>query len=142
MKLHDSHMIPEPILVISGLSYLFPLYVAYKKNNKYALSTYVFLTFTTIGFHGTRYEWFFILDCLAICNFIFQTLHLSLSLQSKHLMIQIIYIFSIVYSLTSYFIGFQYSILSFHPDWNTQMFYHSLMHFFTSYSAYIMMNNS
>jgi cell shape-determining protein MreD len=44
----------------------------------------------------------------------------------------------VVYSLVSYFVGQQFQILSFDPDWNTQMFFHSLMHLSTAYSAYLL----
>jgi hypothetical protein len=135
--LHDPHMTPEPILVVSGLTYLFPFYVAVSNEKIYDATTYAFLTFTTVGFHSTRNETLFILDCAAILNFLIRQYHLSLNANS---MTQNIFYASVIYSLVSYFIGMPYQIMSFHPDWNTQMFYHSLMHLSTSYSAYRLMN--
>lgn len=135
--LHDPHKIPEPILVISGLTYLVPFYVAISKKRRYDACSYLFLTFTTVGFHSTRNETLFILDCGAIINFLLMNYLLSLerrvSCSSK-----IIFLVSVLYSLTSYFLGKYYNIMSFHPDWNTQMLYHSLMHISSSYSSYLM----
>jgi hypothetical protein len=135
--LHDPHKIPEPILVISGLTYLFPFYVAISNRKLYDASTYIFLTFTTVGFHSTRDETFFILDCWAILNFLLRTYYLSLNSSTTS---KTLFIASVIYSFTSYFLGKYYSIMSFHPDWNTQMMYHSLMHLSTSYSSYLIMN--
>jgi len=132
--LHDPHQIPEPILVVSGLTYLIPSYIAYKKEAMYDVSTCLFLTFTTVGFHGTRSEVLFALDCLAIVNFLARYWYLSKKSKFAYL-----YYCSVVYSLISYFVGQQYSILSFDPDWNTQMFFHSLMHLSTAYSAYLLL---
>jgi hypothetical protein len=131
--LHDPHMNPEPILVASGLTYLFPFYIALQKNKIYDASTYLFLTFTTVGFHSTRSEYLFFLDCLAIINFLVRSYYISLDASQN---IRYIYYLSVSYSLISYFVGRKYKIMSFNPDWNTQMFYHSLMHISTSYSAY------
>ena len=134
--LHDPHKTPEPVLVISGLTYLFPFYVAIKHNRVYDASTYMFLTFTTVGFHGTRNETLFVLDCFAILNFLLRTYFLALKCSKQS---QAIFYASVVYSFTSYFVGRHYKIMSFHPDWNTQMAYHSIMHLSTSYSAYTLM---
>jgi hypothetical protein len=131
--LHDPHKIPEPILVLSGLTYLFPFYVAFTNERWYDASTYIFLTFTTVGFHSTRNETLFMLDCVAIINFLVRNYYLSLA-SSK--LSQTVFVISVMYSLISYFIGKRYTIMSFHPDWNTQMMYHSLMHLTTSYSSY------
>ena len=136
--LHDPHMIPEPVLVISGLTYLFPLSIAVKNRRYYDMYSYLFLTFTTVGFHSTRNEILFMFDCLAIINFLLRSYYLSL--KSTNLS-QRIFIISVIYSFTSYFFGRMYNIMSFHPDWNTQMFYHSLMHLSTSYSSYLIMQD-
>jgi len=136
--LHDPHTIPEPVLVISGLTYVFPLYIAIQNNRVYDASTYIFLTCTTIGFHSTRNETFFILDCWAILNFLLRAYYISLQCRT---MSQVIFNMSVIYSFTSYFLGKYYSILSFDPNWNTQMFYHSLMHISTAYSSYILMKD-
>jgi hypothetical protein len=132
--LHDPHKIPEPILVVSGLTYLFPFFIAISNKKIYDASTYIFLTFTTVGFHSTRNETLFILDCVAILNFLLRTYYISLqcSNTSKN-----IFLMSVIYSFTSYFLGKYYNIMSFHPNWNTQMIYHSFMHLSTSYSSYI-----
>jgi hypothetical protein len=135
--LHDPHKIPEPILVISGITYLLPSYIAFSREMYYDMYTNLFLTFTTVGFHSTRNEILFILDCCAILNFLLRTYYLSL--QSSNLS-QIIFLSSVLYSFTSYFLGKYYTIMSFDSDWNTQMMYHSLMHLSTSYSSYLIIN--
>lgn len=135
-ELHDPHKTPEPILVLSGLTYLVPAWVALQKDRTYDFVTYTFLTFTTTGFHSTRSETLFTLDCLAILNFLGRSMYLSTEVDSYA---RSIYAFSVIYSLTSYFVGQRYKIMSFHPDWNTQMAYHSLMHLSTAYSAYVLM---
>lgn len=137
--LHDPHKIPEPVLVVSGLSYLFPFYIAVSKKRKYDAFTYLFLTFTTVGFHSTRNETLFILDCCAIINFLLRTYIISLE-QRVSSNSKIIFILSVLYSFISYFLGKYYNIMSFHPDWNTQMIYHSLMHLSTSYSSYLIIS--
>ena len=136
--LHDPHKISEPVLVLSGLTYLFPFYIAFTNKRYYDASTYIFMTFTTVGFHSTRDETLFLLDICAILNLLLRSFYLSpdCSNTSKCMMV-----FSVVYSLTSYFVGKQYKIMSFHPDWNTQMFYHSLMHVTSSYSSFIIMKD-
>ena len=135
-ELHDPHKTPEPILVLSGLTYLVPAWAALQKDRTYDFVTYTFLTFTTTGFHSTRSETLFTLDCLAILNFLGRSMYLSTEVDSYA---RSIYAFSVIYSLTSYFVGQRYKIMSFHPDWNTQMAYHSLMHLSTAYSAYVLM---
>ena len=128
MLLHDPHMNPEPILVISGLSYLIPTWAAYSRRRWYDAGTFLILTCTTVGFHGTRSETWFFLDCLAILNF------MCLSAVRYRTWINWM---AIMYSLISYFVGQRFLIMSFHPDWNTQMFFHSLMHLTTAASAYL-----
>jgi hypothetical protein len=132
--LHDPHKIPEPILVVSGLTYLFPFYIAITNNKIYDASTYMFLTFTTVGFHSTRNEILFILDCFAILNFLLRTSYISLECSNIS---KIVFLLSVIYSSISYFLGKYYTIMSFHPNWNTQMIYHSFMHLSTAYSSYI-----
>jgi hypothetical protein len=134
MLLHDPHTIPEPILVLSGLSYLAPAYVTCMANQHWSCFTYLYLTFTTVGFHATRNEFFFFLDCLAILNFL---VHSSYRFFYVRQWIRIVYTMSIIYSLTSYLVGMNYKIMSFHPDWNTQMLHYCLMHLSTAYSAYL-----
>jgi len=135
--LHDPHKIPEPILVASGLTYLFPTYLALQDSRFYDSTSYLFLTFTTVGFHSTRNEILFLLDCAAILNFVLRNSYLSLKCRGYT---RLMFLLSVTYSVTSYFIGRSYGIMSFHPDWDTQMFYHSLMHLSTAYSSYIIMD--
>jgi hypothetical protein len=134
--LHDPHKIPEPLLVISGCTYIVPFYIAMKNARSYDAITYIFLTFTTIGFHSTRNEFLFALDCFAILNFLIRSYFLSLKCTTST---QIKIACAVVYCFTTYVIGQRYKIMSFDPDWNTQMFYHSLMHISTSYSSYLVM---
>jgi len=134
--LHDPHEISEPILVLSGLTYLYPFHLAISNKMYYDAFTYLFLTFTTVGFHSTRYDFLFKLDCIAIINYLLRSFYL---LQKCSIFCNIIFILSVIYSLVTYFVGKYYNIMSFDSDWNTQMFYHSLMHIFTSYSSYLIM---
>lgn len=130
-------MIPEPVLVVSGLTYLVPFYMSIQQKRVYDAATYLFLTLTTVGFHSTRDETVFTLDCIAILNFLYRSYLLSRECSS---FCQRVYLLSVAYSLVSYFVGRQYRILSFHPDWNIQMFFHSFMHLSTSYSSYLILN--
>jgi len=77
--LHDPHKTPEPILVLSGLTYLVPAWIALQKNRSYDFATFTFLTFTTTGFHSTRSELLFALDCIAILNFLGRSLYMSVN---------------------------------------------------------------
>jgi hypothetical protein len=133
--LHDPHQIPEPFLVLTGLSYLVPTYMAYSRKRTYDTLTFLALTCTTIGFHGTRNEFIFYLDCLAILNYLARGLWLA---KSKRLAL-ISYVIAVTYSLVSYFVGRYYKVMSFHPEWNIQMVYHGLMHISTAYSAYLVL---
>jgi len=135
--LHDPHTTPEPLLVLSGTTYLIPAYMAYRANALYNMWSYLFLTATTVGFHGTRNETLFLLDCLAIMNYIKCSIDDS---QTSSNSAAGIFWISLGYSLTSYFIGRWFQSMSFDADWNTQMGYHAMMHFSTSYSAYVFMN--
>ena len=136
--LHDPHTISEPILVLSGLTYLVPFSIALQNRRVYDSATYLFLTFTTVAFHSTRYDSFFALDCIAILNFILRSYIISTPLSP---LTRGLFSFSIAYSLISYFIGQTYAAMSFHPDWNTQMAYHSFMHLSTSYASYRIMTD-
>jgi hypothetical protein len=134
--LHDLHKKTEPILVIFGLVYLFPFYIAINKQKYYDAVIFLFLLFTTVCFHSTRNEYFYVFDCCAIIIFFIRTFYLSLNTSKG---CKFIYFMSILYCFVSYFIGKPYNTMSFHPDWNTQMFYHSMMHAFTSYASYLIM---
>jgi hypothetical protein len=130
--LHDPHMIPEPILVASGTTYLVPAYIAYMNGYTYTASSLVAITFTTMTFHATRQEWLFSLDLLAILNYLACLYHNSTYAKTDTRYLAGI---SVAYSLNSYFIGRVYKNMSFDPDWNKQMLFHSLMHVLTAYGA-------
>ncbi len=140
MSLHDPHKRPEPILVVSGLTYLLPFYVAATNNRFYDASTYGALTLTTVGFHSTRDETWFQLDLIAMLNWLVRNGYLSLQCKCSERSRKV-FIASLVYSFTSYAVGKRYRIMSFDPDWNTQMFFHSLMHLSTAYSSYLIMKD-
>ena len=133
MYLHDPHTTPEPFLVLSGTTYLIPAYMAYKGGYNYVAFSNLFLASTTIGFHGTRNDYIFALDCIAILNYILCGADLCSKTTAFS---RNAYMLSTLYSLVSYFVGQRFSILSFDPDWNRQMFFHSLMHISSSYAAY------
>ena len=137
--LHDPHTIPEPVLVLSGLSYAVPACLAYRQGRPYSLATNLYLLATTVGFHGTRQEWIFLLDCTAIVNFLWHSYTLA---QEARTNARILFAASTAYSLLSYCVGWRYQMLSFHPDWNTQMFFHAWMHISTSYSMYKLLEES
>jgi hypothetical protein len=132
LQLHDPHKISEPILVLSGLSYLIPAYRAYYCNNMQMLYACGFLTFTTVGFHYSRNDYFFAIDLIAIINFLVADYRAALVSGNYA---TAVFFLATNYSLTSYFVGRQYKIMSFDPDWNTQMFWHALMHVSSAYSA-------
>jgi hypothetical protein len=136
--LDDTYETIEPILVLSGLTYLFPLYVAVRNKNNYDMFTYGLLTFTTIWFHITLYEVLFILDCFAIINCLLRIYYIS---RKATRIYYLIFVCSVIYSLISYFIGKLYNIMSFHPNWNTQIAYHSVIHLTTSYESYLLINS-
>lgn len=132
-QLRDTHTIPEPFLVFSGLSYLIPAYVAAKAGLSYSLASTLFLTFTTIGFHGTRQDWLFQLDLLAILNFNIIAIYNIYKVGPAAVLLWCV---AVPYSILSYFGGQRYGVLSFDPNWHIQMFFHSFIHFSTAYVAY------
>ena len=129
-------MIPEPVLVFSGLSYLIPAYYAAQAGLPYSLASTLFLTFTTVGFHGTRQDWLFQLDLLAILNFNVAAIY---NISKVGPAAVLVWFVAVSYSILSYFGGQKYSVLSFDPNWNIQMFFHSFIHFSTCYVAYIVL---
>jgi hypothetical protein len=128
IQLHDPHTISEPILVLSGLAYLAPTYIAFQQKNYYDVVTSSFLMFTTMGFHSTRYEWFFMLDCIAILNFLARGLYIGRT--NPYLSL------SVAYSMISYFVGMRYGIMSFDPDWHRQMMFHAGIHLSSSFAMW------
>jgi len=128
--LHDPHKISEPFLVLSGLAFSVPAYVAFVTKRDYDFVTCAFLIFTSSGFHATRNEYFFILDCLAILNFVLRYMYISFYLK------RYLFCFVTLYNFTSYFGGQVFRVLSFDPIWESQMVYHSLLHFLSAYASY------
>ncbi len=138
MQLHDPHQFSEPYLVLTGLSYMFPAYRAYMQEEYYLTVTLLFLTSTTVLFHGTRWEYFFYLDVLAIINFIGYGAFLSCWMTPRQFHATW---FPVVFGTYTYFVGQQYKLFSWDPDWNTQMFWHGLMHIFSAYSSIVYLDN-
>jgi len=132
--LHDEHTHPEPYLVLTGLLLLFPAAKAYYLNELYVSGSLAFLSFTTVGFHGTRNEYFFILDLVAITNYIIGG---AISVHHKTSREMLVFYVCLIYSIVSYFVGRQYKVYAFDPDWNTQMFWHVLIHVFSTYAAFV-----
>lgn len=133
MPWRDDHMISEPYLVITGMSYLLPAWLAYEKGLYYSMASCMFLTATTMSFHWFRYQWLFAADVVAILNFNLCALH---NLYATNQSAVGVWALSVGYSLYSYFVGQQLSILSWDPDWNTQMFFHGLIHLSTAYTSW------
>jgi len=139
IRLHDDHKYSEPILVLTGLSYLFPAFFALQKEEYYLSCSLVFLCSTTVLFHGTRWEYFFYIDVVAILNYIAYALYLSPEMTARQLHATW---FPVVFGFYTYFVGMRYQIFSFDPDWNTQMFWHGLMHLFSAYSACVYLQSN
>lgn len=135
--LHDPHQTPEPFLVLTGLSYMYPMIQAFEKEEYYLCGSLMFLTSTTVLFHGTRLEIFFIIDVIAILNYICYAIYLIPQMTARQLHVTW---FPVIFGFYTYFIGQQYKIYSWDPDWNTQMFWHGLMHIFSAYSSVIYLN--
>lgn len=133
MPWRDDHKIPEPVLVLSGLTYLIPAYYAYTAGFTYTYLPTLFLTFTTVGFHGTRQQWLFELDIVAILLYNASLFH---NVYRAGYPAALLWYMSMSYSLLSYFGGQHFQIASFDPDWNTQMAFHALIHVSTAYVQY------
>jgi hypothetical protein len=131
-QLYDNHSYPQPMLSLTGVSYLYPAFVALEKEQYYLACSLVFLTSTTILYHGTRWKYFFYLDLIAASHYVGYGAYLSPGMTAK-----VLYTvwFPFLYGLFVYFVGMKYNIFAFDPDWNTQMFFHGLMHIFSSYSS-------
>ena len=115
---------------------MIPAYVAAQAGLPYSLASTLFLTFTTVGFHGTRQDWLFQLDLLAILNFNVAAIY---NISKVGPAAVLVWFVAVSYSILSYFGGQKYSVLSFDPNWNIQMFFHSFIHFSTCYVAYIVL---
>lgn len=133
MTWRQDHMISAPYLVITGMTYLLPAWLAWEKGFYYSMISSIVLATTTMSFHWFRHQWLFELDVVAILNYnmcsLYNIYHAGPSAVG-------IWALAVGYSLYSYFVGQQLSILSWDPDWNTQMFFHGLMHLSTAYSAW------
>lgn len=132
MNLYDPHTHSEPFLVLTGLSFLIPAYRAMLQEHAYLMWSYLLLCSTTILFHSTRYPFFFYIDGIAILNHIIGGAFIVYHQSNRE---RVSMWFTTTYSLFTYFVGKQYKLFSFDPDWNTQMLFHCLMHFFSAYSA-------
>ena len=133
MGWRQDHMIPEPFLVMTGMSYLMPALLAWNKGFYYSMGSNLFLCATTMSFHWFRYQWLFELDVIAIINYNICALY---NIYYAGLPAVGVWGLSVGYSLYSYFVGQQLNILSWDPDWNTQMFFHGLIHLSTAYTAW------
>jgi hypothetical protein len=137
MGWRQDHMIPEPFLVMTGMTYLLPAYLAYEKSLWYCMASSLFVMLTTMSFHWFRTDLTFAIDVIAILNYVacglYNCYYTDYSATG-------VWIGAISYSLYSYFVGQQLNILSFDPDWATQMFFHGLIHFSTAYSAWFLFN--
>jgi hypothetical protein len=133
MTWRQDHIIPEPYLVITGMSYLMPAWLAWKSGFYYSLASNLFLCATTMSFHWFRTQWLFELDVVAVLNYV---LCCSLNGYYAGPSAMGVWVFSASYGVYSYFVGQQLSILSWDPDWNTQMFFHGLMHLSSAYGAW------
>jgi hypothetical protein len=116
---------------------MFPAYTAYMQEEYYLTVTLLFLTTTTVLFHGTRWEYFFYLDLIAILNFIGYVAYLSCWMTPRQLHAAW---FPVVFGIYTYFIGQHYKLFSWDPDWNTQMFWHGFMHIFSAYSFIVFLD--
>ncbi len=137
--LRDSHMTPEPILVVSALCYLFPTYSILSTDTKgrlFDVLVLLLLTISSIGFHATRLERWFALDLCSITIFIVRFAYLSTQCSP---FAQFSFVLSMAYCFISYFVGKMYRMMSFDPDWSTQMLFHSMMHLTTALSAYFIL---
>ena len=139
MKLLDYHSDPEPILVLTGLTFLIPAYYAMMQEHVYLMCSYVLLCSTTILFHSTRQPFFFCIDAFAILNHIIGGGIIVYHQSDRE---RIAMIFATTYSFITYFVGQQYNLFSFDPDWNIKMFFHSLMYLFSGYAACVSLEYS
>ena len=131
MGWHLDHKHPEPFLCLTGLSYLLPAYIEYKRGHYWTAEASVFLTLTTLGFHWTRSDTIFAIDCIAILQY------LACSIYESRGWSAVLTACSIVYGLVSYFVGQQYNTMSFDPDWTVQMLFHGMIHLSTATAAVI-----
>jgi hypothetical protein len=132
MNLYDPHQHAEPFLVLTGLTFLIPAYYAMLQEHVYLMCSYVLLCSTTILFHSTRHPIFFCIDAVAIMNHIIGGAFIVYHQSNRE---RAAIIFTTTYSFITYFVGQQYKIFSFDPDWNIKMFFHGLMHVFSAYAA-------
>jgi hypothetical protein len=133
MTWRQDDITPAPYLVITGMTYLMPAWLAWKSGFYYSLASNLFLCATTMSFHWFRTQWIFSLDQLAIWNY---TLCSLLNAYQGGPSALGMWTFSVGYSLYSYFVGRYLSILCWDPNWTTQMFFHGLIHMVTAYGVW------
>jgi hypothetical protein len=122
-------MTSTPLLCLTGLSYLLPMYVAYANGHYWTSGASLFLALTSVGFHWTHREDILSVDRLAILQYV------ACSLYEARGWSAVLVACSIVYGLVSYFVGQQYSIMCFDPNPNVQSLFHAMIHLSTATAA-------
>ena len=129
--MRDPHTTPEPLLVLTGMLYLIPAWIGWESGFHPSALSSLFLAFTSMSFHWFRTDWLFYLDVIAIFIYSLFGLHSS---YKAGVASNALYVFVIGYAVFVYIVGQQYSILAFDPEWNTQQFFHGLIHVFCCYA--------
>jgi len=124
---------PSPYLVITGMTYLLPAWLAYEKGFHYSLVSSLCLTATTMLYHWFHYDYLLVLDTLAVANYCVCSLY---NIYHAGPAAVGVWGLSVGYTAYVYFIGNHLSILAWDPHWPTRMFFHGLIHFSTAYTAW------
>lgn len=116
----------EPELVVSGLAFLIPAYVAWAGGQTVSALALVILTLTSSIWHAWREPWFRPFDFVVMVSVVLLELYNSINAGVKGVVIAILVC---LYGLIAYYWGYADRTFCFAVSRTRQMTSHALLHF-------------
>jgi hypothetical protein len=131
---------PEPdlVLALTSLFYMYPMIVSFEKQEYYLCMTFMLITVTSILYHSTHFEFFLIIDLIAVGNYFVCSVSCLPYMSLNELVVSL---FAYCYITISFIVGKRLQIFCFDPNRNIQVFCHGLIHFFTCYPSIFYLRN-
>jgi hypothetical protein len=131
---------PEPdlVLALTSLCYMYPMILSFEKQEYYLCMTFMLLTVTSVLYHSTHFEFFLILDLIAVGNYFVYGLVCMPYMPLNEL---VVCLFPYCYITISFFVGKRLQIFCFDPNRNIQVISHGLIHLFSCYSPIFYLRN-
>jgi hypothetical protein len=131
---------PEPdlVLALTSLCYMYPMIVSFEKEEFYLCMTFMFITVTSVLYHSTHFEFFLMLDLIAVGHYFLCSVCYLPYMSLSELIVSF---FPYCYIIISFFVGKRLQIFCFDPDRNIQVISHGLIHLFTCYPPIYYLRN-